>query len=73
MKDFIKVYNFLNPKEKNQILYFVFYLLIATFLEVISISLIFPSLTFIIDSTEKSRFSMILEILNSVEIFLMIS
>ena len=61
MKNFNKLYSLLSQKEKNQILYFVFFLLVATLLEVISISLIFPSLTFIIDSSDKSRFGFILD------------
>ena len=61
MKTFIKLYNFLNLIQKKQIIYFVFFLLIATLLEVISISLIFPSLSLIIDSPEKGKFGLILE------------
>jgi len=58
---FKKLYNFLNKKEKKQIIYFVVFLLISTILETISISLIFPALSLIIDTADKSRFILIWE------------
>jgi len=62
MQTFKKLYSLLNYQEKKQIKYFIGFLLIATFLEAISISLIFPSLSLIIDSSDKVKFSLFWEV-----------
>ncbi|MDC0369830.1 ABC transporter ATP-binding protein/permease [Pelagibacteraceae bacterium] len=67
MKTFKKLYSFLDYREKKQVKYFIGFLFIATFLEAISISLIFPSLSLIIDSSDKTKFSQFWEIFPSLK------
>ena len=76
MSSFKKLYSFLNNKEKNKIKLFVFFLLIATFLEIVSISIIYPSISFIIESGEPDKLGFIssyfpfIELLSTIELLI---